>query len=50
MMIVMMISKHVELVEDISSLKGVVVTSDVRGAAPARITKDGSSYKVGHGY
>ena len=36
MMIVMMIRKHVELVEDISSLKGVVVTSDVRGAAPSQ--------------
>ena len=28
--------QHVARVEDISSLKGVVVTSDVRGAAPSQ--------------
>ena len=36
--------------EDISSLKGVVVTSDVRGSAPSQNHKGRKELKGGPGY
>ena len=42
--------EHEVLVEDISTLKGVVVTSDVRGSAPSQNHKGRKELKGGPGY